>query len=250
MDAFLLSAGKGTRLRPLTDNIPKPLVELSGRPLIDRNLSLLKAIGCNRVIVNTSYLAQKLIDYLGDGSKWGLEIVVSYEEELLDSGGGLKNIFDFIQTEKFITWNADVYIDPSFIDSKDGFAKLLEQSNKENVVMTLLVRKADESEKGNYSELIIDSDRNLIGIFGKKYQADIVDNISVMFTGISILSKRIKAYFPNNLKIFSITKDTIPKILADNIGRNLDIINVSYCNCYWNDIGTPERLELASNNLK
>jgi NDP-sugar pyrophosphorylase family protein len=251
VDAFLLAAGLGTRLRPLTDHKPKPLIEVSGRPLIDRNLEILKKIGCNRVMINTHYLAEQIYEYVGDGSKWGLEIVYSYEKDLLDTGGGLKNIFEYLTSDYFITWNADVLIDPIFASSMDGFVDLKKTSEKSpRPIITLLVREESEEVIKSYGELIIDKDQNLIGFLGTNFRK--VENSSkkVIFCGISIMSREVYAYFPKDEPIFSLTKDIFPKILSDEKLQINGKINVSYCNCYWNDVGTPKSLELASYKLK
>ena len=257
MDAFLLSAGKGTRLRPLTDTLPKPLIELGGKPLIAWNLECLKNIGCLRVIINTSYLAQQIFDFVGDGSKWGLEVLYSYEEELLDTGGGLKNIFNFITSTHFITWNADVFVDPNFSKAEDGFKKLEAVAMSESrPIVSLLVRSEDQENIAEYGELQIDEQDNLIGFLGKNYlgSPEEVMNVSqvrkVMFAGISIMSTKVRSYFPENKAQFSLTKDMFPEILADNNLRRDNRIKVSTCNYYWNDIGTTERLKSASYKLK
>lgn len=257
MDAFLLSAGKGTRLRPLTDTVPKPLIELCGKPLIAWNLECLKNVGCQRVIINTSYLAQQIFDFVGDGSKWGLEVLYSFEEELLDTGGGLKNIFNFITSERFITWNADVFIDPSFSKAEDGFKKLEAVAMSESKpIVSLLVRSEEQENISEYGVLEIDEDDNLVGFLGKSYldsSAGVQKPSSVrkvMFAGISIMSTDVGAYFPDGRKQFSLTKDMFPAILADNSIRRDNRIKVTSCNYYWNDIGTPKRLESASYKLK
>ena len=251
MDAFLLSAGLGTRLRPLTNTTPKPMIELAGKPLIAWNLESLKNIGCSRVVINTSYLAQQIIDFVSDGSKWGLEVIYSYEEELLDTGGGLKNIFNFIRSENFITWNADVFVDPKFSIEADGFIKLESQHNKDKApIITILVRGEDQENISEYGELLVDSANNLVGFLGTRFFEDRRQVSKVMFAGISIMSKRIQQYFPTESLKFSITSDIFPKILLDSSLEEGEKIRVSYCNHYWNDVGTPQRLDLASNKLK
>ena len=257
MDAFLLSAGRGSRLSPLTDTRPKPLVELNGRPLIDRNLQCLKEIGCGRVIINTHYLPQMIYDFVGDGSKWGLEVIFSYEPVLLDSGGGLKNIFDFISTDKFVTWNADVFIDPLFSSAKDGFLQLLETSSRStNPLISLLVKNKEEVLKlvkyeEEFSELKVDKCNNLVGFMGQSYSKFEEGSVDTnVFCGISIIRREISAYFPINKPIFSLTRDIFPLILSEKSLSAEEKIKVSYCNYYWNDIGTPARLNDASYNLK
>ena len=251
MDAFLLSAGLGTRLRPLTDHKPKPLIEISGKPLIAWNLEALSKIGCKKVIVNASYLAEQLIEFVGDGSKWNLEVLFSFEEELLDTGGGLKKALPFISSETFITWNSDVFIDPSFATSPEGLLGLLARHEKSPTpVATLLVRDEKLENVEAYGKLIVDQENKLVDFLGKRYLNSEGKETKTMFSGITLMSKDIERYFPDDKKIFSLTRDIFPSILSDNRTGNDAKIRVSYCNCYWNDVGTPERLAEASNYMK
>src|SRR6059058_4582417 len=90
MKAMILAAGLGTRLRPLTDNRPKALVELSGRTLLEITLSRLRAFGVTEVIVNVHHFADQVVDYLKSKKNFGMRIEISREDILLDTGGGLK----------------------------------------------------------------------------------------------------------------------------------------------------------------
>lgn len=88
--AMILAAGRGTRLRPLTDVVPKPMLDVAGRPLIAYGLGLLRANGIAEVVVNVHHLGEQLRDALGDGARWGVRIHYSTEETLLDTGGGIR----------------------------------------------------------------------------------------------------------------------------------------------------------------
>src|SRR4030081_1787927 len=90
MKAMILAAGLGTRLRPLTDNHPKPLVQLAGRTLLEITLTRLRTFGVTEVIINVHHFADLVIDYLKSNNNFGLRIEISREEVLLDTGGGLK----------------------------------------------------------------------------------------------------------------------------------------------------------------
>ena len=111
MKAFLLAAGKGKRLRPLTETTPKPLIEVAGEPLIVRHISRLKEAGVSEFIINTHWLAEKLQQALGDGSAMGVQIHWSHEETLLETGGGLKKALPLIGSEPFILVSADIWTD-------------------------------------------------------------------------------------------------------------------------------------------
>ena len=89
MKAFLLAAGKGKRLLPFTEELPKPLYKVLGKPLIQWNIEKLRDAGFSQIVINVHHLADKLVDVIGDGSKFDLEISYSFERELLGTGGGV-----------------------------------------------------------------------------------------------------------------------------------------------------------------
>src|SRR2546425_6289247 len=114
MKAMILAAGLGTRLRPLTDNRPKALVEIAGRTLLEITLSHLRAFGIREVIINVHHFADMILEYLKTNDNFGMHIEVSREEALLDTGGGLKKAaYFFLEDSKpfdkpFIVHNVDV----------------------------------------------------------------------------------------------------------------------------------------------
>ncbi|MDX1569378.1 MAG: nucleotidyltransferase family protein [Xanthomonadales bacterium] len=115
MRAMILAAGRGERLRPLTDRTPKPLVEVGGEPLLGRHIRRLRAAGFQRLVINTSHLAGQIRDYVGDGSRWGLTIRVIYEgPEPLETGGGLRNALPLLGPEPFLAINGDIVTDYPF----------------------------------------------------------------------------------------------------------------------------------------
>ncbi|HPW22452.1 MAG TPA: sugar phosphate nucleotidyltransferase, partial [Smithellaceae bacterium] len=100
--AFILGAGLGTRLRPLTENTPKPLLEISGRPIITYAMEHLRAMGVRRFIVNTHHCAEKYSEAFPDNHYKGIPIIFRHEPVLLDTAGGIKNIEDLITAEERI----------------------------------------------------------------------------------------------------------------------------------------------------
>jgi NDP-sugar pyrophosphorylase family protein len=102
MKAMILAAGLGTRLRPLTDSLPKPLLPVAGTPLIVWNLLLLRKHGIHDVLVNLHYLGDLIEKELGDGSKWGMSLTYSHEWTLLGTGGGIKQAQSFFGEEPFL----------------------------------------------------------------------------------------------------------------------------------------------------
>jgi NDP-sugar pyrophosphorylase family protein len=119
MKAMVFAAGQDERLRPLTGKIPKALVPVAGRPMIEYPLLLLRHHGIREIIINLYHLGEQIEAYLNDGAKLGLEITYSKEQELLDTGGGLLKAKPFLQDGTFIVVNTDVLIDLPLADLID-----------------------------------------------------------------------------------------------------------------------------------
>ena len=113
MKAMILAAGRGERLRPLTDSIPKPLLEVKQKPLIVHHLEALSRAGFQQVVINISWLGNQIRDRLGDGEEFNLQIEYSEESEALETAGGILRALDRLG-ERFIVLNADIYTDYGF----------------------------------------------------------------------------------------------------------------------------------------
>ena len=112
MRAMILSAGRGERMRPLTDTCPKPLLELAGKPLIVRHLEKLREAGIKEVVVNSAWLSEKIVSFLGDGRAFGLSITHSVEAlPGLETAGGIIRVLPFFKGENFLVINGDVLLD-------------------------------------------------------------------------------------------------------------------------------------------
>jgi MurNAc alpha-1-phosphate uridylyltransferase len=111
MKAMILAAGRGERLRPVTDTLPKPLIEVNGQPLIVRHLERLSAAGFKEVVINVSHLADQIVRALGDGGRWGVTVAWSHEDEPLETAGGIAKARELLGTAPFLLVNADVYCD-------------------------------------------------------------------------------------------------------------------------------------------
>jgi MurNAc alpha-1-phosphate uridylyltransferase len=109
MKAMILAAGRGERLRPLTDATPKALVEAGGKPLIAWHLERLAAGGWREAVVNVSHLAEQIVERIGDGSSFGLRIAYSREAQPLETAGGIANALHLLGAEPFLLVNADIY---------------------------------------------------------------------------------------------------------------------------------------------
>lgn len=105
--AMLLAAGKGTRLRPVTATMPKCMVPVRGKPMLQHNIEWLRRFGVTELVINLSYLPDAVVDHFGDGSEWGVSITYSREEELLGTAGGVKKVASFFENEPFFVWYGD-----------------------------------------------------------------------------------------------------------------------------------------------
>jgi MurNAc alpha-1-phosphate uridylyltransferase len=110
---MILAAGRGERLRPYTDSCPKPLLEINGKALIDYHLEALASAGISQVVINVSWLGEVIEAAIGDGSRFGLEVIYSREPEALEAAGGIVQALQYLD-ERFIVVNADIYTDYTF----------------------------------------------------------------------------------------------------------------------------------------
>jgi MurNAc alpha-1-phosphate uridylyltransferase len=114
MRAMILAAGRGERLRPLTDSIPKALVQVGGKPLIAWHLERLAASGCREAVINVSHLAGQIVERIGNGARFGLSIAYSREAEPLETAGGIAQARPLLGEAPFLLVNADVYCEVDF----------------------------------------------------------------------------------------------------------------------------------------
>ncbi len=133
MKAMILAAGRGERMRPLTDHTPKPLLPVAGQPLIVHHLKALHAAGIGEIVINTGHLGEQLPAALGDGRDWGVRIVWSPEPpEALETGGGIFQALPLLGSEPFLVVNGDVWTDYPFArlpTAPAGLAHLVLVSN-------------------------------------------------------------------------------------------------------------------------
>jgi MurNAc alpha-1-phosphate uridylyltransferase len=143
MKAFIFAAGFGTRLKELTKNIPKPLLKVKGRSLIEWNILKLKSAGFDQIIINTHYLGNKIENHIGNGEKFDLKIKYSYEEKILGTGGALIKAKELIGDDPFLILSGDLWTDYPFSRlinynlKKSGHLVLLEKKEGQEADMNL-----------------------------------------------------------------------------------------------------------------
>jgi NDP-sugar pyrophosphorylase family protein len=221
MKAMVLAAGLGTRLRPLTNDRPKALVEFHGQTLLELALARLKTFGIQDVIVNVHHFADMVVDYLRAHDNFGLHIEISREDVLLDTGGGLKKAAWFFSTspdEPFVLYNVDVI---STID----LHRMADFHVRENALATLAVQ---ERKTSRY--LLFDAQGRLAGRSPKPepgFQ-------SLGFAGIHVISPRLLSQMGNE-EVFSI----IPTYL-ELAAKGERILAFRADEYSWKDMGRPE----------
>ena len=213
MRAMILAAGRGERMRPLTDVLPKPLLEVQGKALIVWHLEKLRDAGFKEIVINIAHLGYKIPEYLGDGSDYGLKISYSDEQDTgaLESAGGIKKALHLLGDETFLVVNGDVYCDYEFkahFDLKDKLAHLI------------LVNNPAHNPNGDFGlndTLVLNSANEMYTFSGiGYYNPKLFKNTE---TGKSALTPLLRV---------EIQKSNISGEVYDGI---------------WHDIGTPQRLE-------
>ena len=234
MKAMVLAAGLGTRLRPLTNDRPKALVELSGRPLLEIALTRLKSFGIQEVIVNVHHFADMVVEYLRVYDNFGMQIEISREDLLLDTGGGLKKAAWFLgDSDPFIVHNVDIL---STLD----LHQLVRFHTEHGALATLAVKHRDTSRY-----LLFNEQGELCGRRSKPELKDEIVRpsrqvIPLAFSGIHVASPRL---FPLMTEegVFSI----IPAYLR-LAGQGEKILAYRSDDDEWMDLGRPENLKQRS----
>jgi len=241
--AMILAAGLGTRLRPLTENRPKALVEVGGRTLLEITLARLRSFGITDVIINTHHFAEMVREYLESNKNFGMNIAISHEEILLDSGGGLKKAAYFFleksanSEEPFLLHNVDVV---STID----LGRMLQFHNEHQALATLAVQ---ERKTSRY--LLFQLDSELCGRqSGPDSTVEVVrpsKNVQALaFCGIHVISPHFLSMTTEE-GAFSIITSYL-RLAAQ--GQKL--VGFRADEYYWRDLGTPENVARAAEDLQ
>ncbi|MGZ5003159.1 MAG: nucleotidyltransferase family protein [Chthoniobacterales bacterium] len=241
MRAIVLAAGLGTRLRPLTDDRPKALVEVAGRTLLEITLARLRASGIREVIVNVHHFADLVIEYLRAHDNFGMRIEISCEERLLDTGGGLKKAAWFFldaprPDEPFILHNVDVL---STIDLQ----RMVQFHTQNQALATLAVQ---DRETSRY--LLFDEQHQLCGRrTGRDPKTEIVRPAQPMqalaFSGIHVISPCLLTMMTEE-GVFSII-DCYLRLAA----QGEKVLAFRADEYYWRDLGKPENVRQAAEDV-
>jgi len=242
MKAMILAAGLGTRLRPLTDDRPKALVEINGRTLLEITISRVRAFGVREVIINVHHFADMIAEYLKANHNFGMRVEISREVDLLDTGGGLKKAAHFFvegsspSDEPFVVHNVDVL---STID----LGRMVQTHRESNALATLAVQDRKTSRY-----LLFDDQLRLCGRRSGHDEAAAVGvddkTRALAFCGIHIISPRLLAMMSEKGS-FSIIASYL-RLAA----QGEKILAFQADEYYWRDLGKPESLILATEDSK
>lgn len=215
MTAMILAAGKGERMRPLTDVMPKPLIEVGGKALIVWHIEKLSSLGFRDIVINIAHLGYMIPEFLGDGSKWGVSIQYSDEQKegALESAGGIANALKLIKSDTFLVVNGDVLCDYGFDREFELF---------DDLAHLLLVENPKHNPDGDF------------GI--KENRATNESRERYTFSGIGYYKKEL-------FRDLELKKAPLAPILRDQIEKKR--VGASLHLGRWHDVGTIERLREA-----
>lgn len=233
MKAMILAAGLGTRLRPLTNTIPKPLLPVGGVPLIVWNLLLLKRHGFRQVVINLHYLGPLIEQALGTGSKFGIRIIYSHEPVLLGTGGGIKQAEPHFSGEPVLILNGDTLVE---LDLE----ALCDFHRTHNAAATLVLR--EDSDATLWGLVEVGDKGRILRITGKGL-GDSIPATPRMFAGIHILHPRLLRQVPKGVA------SSIIDPYVNAIERGEPVLGYDLQK-YWSDVGTTERYAQAERDVR
>jgi NDP-sugar pyrophosphorylase family protein len=239
MKAMVLAAGLGTRLRPLTDDRPKALVEVGGRSMLEITLARLREIGIREVIVNAHHFADQLIHYLRKNHDFGMEVEVSREDILLDTGGGLKKAAWFFSDSRgpFLLHNVDVI-------SNIDLARMVQFHGERNALATLAVQARASSRQLLFDEQLYLCGRRTKGVEQDEMVRMSNNTTALAFAGIHVVSPAIFG---------CITEQGAFSIISTYLrlaGEGAEIVAFRADEYYWRDVGKAESIRQAEIDMR
>jgi len=219
MKAFILAAGEGTRLRPLTYTIPKPMFPISNKPVMECTLELLRNYGIEEVIINIHYQGNLIRNYFHNGKKWRMKIIYSEEKKLLGTAGGVKKVLNFFR-DTFLVMSGDGLTDI-------GLLTLIDFHRKKKSIATMVLKKIDT--RLEYGVTITSKNGKIKKFVEKPYWSDVFSN--TVNTGIYVFEPEVFTYVPENT-FYDFGHNLWPLLL-----KKKEKIYAFVTNNYWCDIG-------------
>lgn len=232
--AMIMSAGVGSRLDPLTQTVPKPLIPIANKPIMELILNHLKDFGVKEVIANTHYLAEKIHKQF-ENNDLGIGFSSLYEEKLSGTAGGVKKCESFFtKGETFIVMSGDSLTD---VDLES----LVKKHKEIGAIATMALREVPMQEVNQFGVVVVEEDGKILGFQEKPSIHEAKSNL--VNTGIYVFETKIFDYIPAN-EFYDFAKNVFPALMANNellYGHKID--------GYWNDIGTLNQYRLSSYDL-
>ena len=236
MKAIIIAGGEGKRLRPLTENIPKPMVKIGGKPILEHTINLLKKHGVTEIILALCYLPQPIIDYFGDGKSFGINISYTFENPNtpLGTAGAILPSKDFINNTCIVTY-ADTLRDLNI-------TKMLEEHRLSKSVATLNVYK--HTGENFKSSIVFDDNKKLVKFEELEKSTTLKEGFVWSNGSFYIIEPEIISYIKKDTPT-DFARDVFPNLLKDE-----KIVSVFPSTEYFIDIGTLETLERAEQDIK
>ena len=242
MKAMILAAGKGTRVQPITHIIPKPMIPILQKPVMEFLLELLKEHGFKEIMVNVSHLAEEIENYFRDGQRFGVEIAYSFEGRIEDgeligdalgSAGGLKKIQDFQNffDETFVVLCGDALVDLNLTEA-------VKRHKSKGAIASLITKKVNKREVSSYGVVVSDNEGKVKAFQEKpSIEEALSDSIN---TGIYLFEPEIFDHIPSGKK-FDIGSDLFPKLVENNLPfyelpMDFEWVDIGKVPDYWSAI--------------
>lgn len=222
MRAMVLAAGVGSRLEPLTNQVPKPMVPIANRPVMEHILELLKTHGITEVACNLHYQADKIENHFGDGSKFGLNLNFLFEKELSGDAGGVRACKDFLREGTFIVLMGDLLTDANLTE-------VVRQHKAKKALATIAIKQVPDVR--HFGVVLTDENGFITGFQEKPQPEEALSNYAS--TGIYILEPEVFDYMPQTGQ-YGFGRQLFP----DLVKRGLPVLGVSIDDYYWSDVGT------------
>lgn len=230
MQAVILAGGLGTRLRPLTEQVPKPMVPINGKPYLEYQINYLKKFGITNILILTGYLGEQVVEYFGDGSKYKVNISYSKEEIPLGTGGAIK-LAEAQLEDEFLVIYGDSFLPINYRDLISFY-----HAHKKS---SLLIAYHDEAKKTPVPNNLAVSENFVV----QKYEKNSTDpTLKYVESGVLILKKSLTELIPLDQKC-SLEETIFPQLIEKS---NL-VAYITKDPFY--DIGTPDRLETITEYL-
>jgi mannose-1-phosphate guanylyltransferase len=223
MKALILAAGLGTRMAPITENIPKPLIPVLNRYVIEYNINFLKYYGVKEIFINLYHNGDKIIDALGNGKKYGVKIKYLKEKEILGTGGSIGTMRSYV-SEPFIVLNSDTIFDFNLEEMIDSH-----QSSGAQVTLGVI-----HSDPRDSRAVVTVSESGRVTRMIDTAITEKVPEGNAIFTGLHIINPSLLEYIPENI-FLSITSYVYRRMIEEK-----ENINAVFINGKWWDMGTPD----------